>query len=150
MRPADEFEFSLKLDLSPSPPGLIAAGHPGARGAGRLVGELLSRKRSGVVAALLAACSRLGAAQSAACRALSRGLTGLPAAGVEQRGLAVRRPRTAVHFAAEKGTSSPETASCFGGTGRSNACMTSGVWWARERGEAAVSNHSTCPVARWR
>jgi hypothetical protein len=52
-------------------------------------GELLSRKRSGVVAALLAACSRLGAAQSAACRALSRGLTGLPAAGVEQRGLAV-------------------------------------------------------------
>jgi hypothetical protein len=54
-------------------------------------GELLSRKRSGVVAALLAACSRLGAAQSAACRALSRGLTGLPAAGVEQRGLAVSR-----------------------------------------------------------
>lgn len=52
-------------------------------------GELLSRRRAGVVAALLAACSRLGAAQSAACRALSRGLTGLPAAGVEQRGLAV-------------------------------------------------------------
>jgi hypothetical protein len=52
-------------------------------------GELLSRRRAGVVAALLAACGRLGAAQSDACRALSRGLTGLPAAGVEKRGLAV-------------------------------------------------------------
>ena len=61
-------------------------------------GELLSRKRAGVVAALLAACSRLGAAQSAACRALSRGLTGLPAAGVEQRGLAVSRLCTAARL----------------------------------------------------
>jgi hypothetical protein len=52
-------------------------------------GELLSRKRSGVVAALLAASGRLGAAQSDACRALSRGLTGLPAAAVEKHGLAV-------------------------------------------------------------
>lgn len=52
-------------------------------------GELLSRRRSGVVAALLAAAGRLGAAQSEACRALSRGLTGMPSANVEKRGLAV-------------------------------------------------------------
>lgn len=52
-------------------------------------GELLSRRRSGVVAALLAAAGRLGAAQSEACRVLSRGLTSLPSANVEERGLAV-------------------------------------------------------------
>lgn len=42
-----------------------------------------------MVAALLAAAGRTGAAQSEACRALSRGLTSLPAANVEKRGLAV-------------------------------------------------------------
>jgi len=52
--------------------------------------QLLSRRRAGVVAALLAAAGRLGAGQSEACRALSRGLTALPAASVERRGLAVR------------------------------------------------------------
>lgn len=39
------------------------------------LGRLLQQRRSGVVAALLAAAGRLRAGQSDACRALARGLT---------------------------------------------------------------------------
>lgn len=51
--------------------------------------DLLGRNRSGVIASIFAAAARLKAGQSEACRALSRGLTALPAADTNKRGLAV-------------------------------------------------------------
>lgn len=55
----------------------LAVGSTGGSG----LGELLRRHRGGVVAALMAACGRMGACQKEACALLEKALMGI-AAGV--------------------------------------------------------------------